>query len=100
GDARRARLWGGRARRLVRRRIAPRVMIEAMAEAYTREQRQRLSDAVRAGEALVCPACGERVVKRAVEPRDDVSYVRRRVLLLCTACRRSVSVDVSAGGPP
>jgi hypothetical protein len=95
-----ARAWGARARRLERAAADGRAIMDAMAEGYTREHRHALDQAVRKGEALRCPVCGERVVESRVDPRADVAYVRRRIWLLCSGCRRSTSLDVSAGGPP
>lgn len=95
-----ARAWGARARRLERAAREGGAMMSVMPEGYTREQRNALEQAVRNGEELRCPACGERVMESRVGPRADVAYVRRRIWLLCSGCRRSTSLDVSAGGLP
>jgi hypothetical protein len=100
GERRKARLWAARARRLVRRRIAPELIEETMAEAYTRQQRQTLRAAVRAGAAVNCPACGEKLAERNAPPRNDIAYVRRRIVLICTGCRRSASFDITVDGQP
>lgn len=93
-----ARAWAARAKRLERAAADPAAIMHGMAEGYTREQRAALERAVREREALRCPACGERVVESRVAPRADVAYVRRRIWLLCSGCRRSASLDVTGDG--
>jgi hypothetical protein len=100
GAERVARLWSARARRQERAGAHRRVIIEPMSEAYTREQRGEIERAIRGGEAARCPACSEPLIERQVPPRQDVAYVRRRLWLVCPACRRTASVDVTAAGPP
>jgi hypothetical protein len=100
GAGRVARAWSARARRLERAHPDPRAIMEGMAAGYTREQRATLERAVRQGEALCCPVCGERVAESRLAPRRDVAYVRQRVWLLCSGCRRSATLDVSEGGRP
>jgi hypothetical protein len=100
GAPRFARAWAARARRLERARAQDGVIIDAMAETYSREQRGEIERAVRAGVAVDCPECGEPLVESHVPPRRDVAYVRRRLWLLCPGCRRSASVDVTADGRP
>ena len=92
-----ARAWAARAKRLERAAPDPAAIMHDMAEGYTREQRTALERAVREREELRCPACGERVVESRVAARADVAYVRRRIWLLCSGCRRAASLDVSAG---
>jgi uncharacterized protein with PIN domain len=61
---------------------------------YTREQRSMLEAALKQEQQpLRCPECGGEVRSQIVAPSPEVSYVRRRVWLLCTQCRRSASVD-------
>ena len=67
---------------------------------FTAAERRALTAALAAGEAPVCPGCETRLDAREVERPRSVSYVRRRVWLLCPACRRSGAVDVSEGGQP
>jgi hypothetical protein len=67
---------------------------------YDAAARRRLTEALRGGEPLHCPECGALLTRHAVEPRAELPYVRRRVLLICPTCRRSASLDVSAGAPP
>jgi hypothetical protein len=64
-----------------------------VSEGYTADQRRRLQDLLRAGQPLVCPACGGSLTQQRVAPPGEVSYVRRRVLLICTVCRRSAALD-------
>jgi hypothetical protein len=95
-----ARAWAARARRLERTTGENGVIMESMSETYSREQRGEIERSVRAGRSADCPACGERLVESHVPLRRDVAYVRRRMLLLCPGCRRSASVDLTAGGRP
>jgi hypothetical protein len=60
---------------------------------YDAETRRKLQAALHRGGELDCPACGARLVRQRVEPGDAVSYVRRRVLLICPSCRRTASLD-------
>jgi hypothetical protein len=62
-------------------------------EAFTHEEVRGLERAVREGAHPTCPVCAVRLDERAVLPRDDVSYVRDRIWLLCPSCRRSAVVD-------
>lgn len=77
--------------------------------AFSARERKALAQALRgAGEAgsagvLECPACGSELSRREVPPSKQVSYVRRRVWLLCPGCKRTGAVDVrdaTGGGPP
>jgi hypothetical protein len=45
------------------------------------------------GEHPECPDCSLRLDPTDIPPRDDVAYVRRRVVLVCRGCRRSVAVE-------
>jgi hypothetical protein len=62
-------------------------------EAFSRPQVRELERAVRAGAHPACPVCAVALDERVVPPRDDVSYVRDRIWLLCPSCRRSAVVD-------
>jgi uncharacterized protein with PIN domain len=61
--------------------------------AFTPDQRRALERLAAADGPLRCPACGGPLTRNPVGPTDRVSYVRHRVWLICTACRRSASVD-------
>lgn len=65
-----------------------------MAGGFTAAERRALEEALAAGESPVCPACGEALTRRAVPASKQVSYVRRRVWLLCPSCKRTGAVDV------
>lgn len=67
---------------------------------YTGAERKRLAAALAAGSEPRCPACREAVSVREVPRPEEVSYVRRRVWVLCPSCRRTGAVDVREGGPP
>jgi hypothetical protein len=62
-------------------------------EAYTHQQVHELEQVVRAGQVAACPECAVPLDERAVPPRQDVSYVRDRVWLVCPSCHRSAVVD-------
>lgn len=70
-----------------------------MAEAFTAAERRALERTLAAGGVPECPACGTALSQRPVPPSKQVSYVRRRVWLLCHACGRTGAVDVR-GDPP
>lgn len=60
---------------------------------FSRDQLATLGAAVRAGRHPACPACDARLDERSVPPREDVSYVRDRVWLVCPSCHRSAVLD-------
>lgn len=60
---------------------------------YTPEEEALIARRLRDGEPPSCPRCGERMAEEDVPPRSDVAYVRRRLLLVCAGCSRSVAVD-------
>jgi len=66
-----------------------------MVETYTREQRTVLAAALKQQAELRCPECGGAMTRQDVVPAANVPYVRHRVWLLCTECRRSVSLDTT-----
>lgn len=65
-----------------------------MAGAFTAGERKVLEQALGRGEDPPCPACGGTLSHRAVPPSRQVSYVRRRVWVLCPSCKRTGAVDV------
>lgn len=65
-----------------------------MTGAFTAEERHALGLALAEGETPACPACGAALSQRPVPPSQQVSYVRRRVWLLCPSCKRTGAVDV------
>jgi hypothetical protein len=64
-----------------------------MAENFNAAQRAELLSAWGAGVQLGCPACGAVVVARVIEPKRELPYVRRRVWLICSGCKRSLTID-------
>jgi len=64
---------------------------------YSPAQRRAMAEAARKGEPLRCPVCGGDLIREEVQPRRDVPYVRRRLLLFCPACRRAAAVDMTHG---
>jgi len=58
------------------------------------EERRRLAEAVARGEPARCPRCGARMAINPIAPSRALPYVRRRIWLICPACRHSVVVDV------
>lgn len=67
---------------------------------FSAAERRALAAALASGAEPACPSCGTRLDPREVRPPGSVSYVRRRVWLLCPTCRRSGAVDVREGGRP
>ena len=62
-------------------------------EAFTHQQVRELERDVRTGTRPYCPVCAVPLDDRAVPPREDVSYVRDRIWLVCPTCKRSTVVD-------
>jgi hypothetical protein len=60
---------------------------------YTRDEEERLLASLREGSPPECPRCGRRLVEEAVPPRPELPYVRDRVWLVCSGCRRSIVID-------
>lgn len=67
-----------------------------MSPSYSPAERRALAEAVRQGQHPFCPACGVALARHEIAPKPELPYVRRRVLLICPSCKRSVAVD--AGG--
>ncbi len=63
---------------------------------FSGAERRALAAALAEDRPLVCPACGGDVTRQPVLRPEGVAYVRRRVWLLCTACRRAGAVDLPA----
>ena len=71
--------------------------------AFSAAERRAIARALQAGDRPECPHCGAALTRRDVTPSAQVSYVRRRVWLLCPDCKRTGAVDapdVKGGGPP
>jgi hypothetical protein len=60
---------------------------------YTPDQRRALEAALDEGRTVPCPACGGAIAMQPVQPPAEVAYVRHRVLIICSGCRRSASLD-------
>lgn len=60
---------------------------------YDAEEERRILATVRESGRGTCPDCGVVMDERSVPPRQDVSYVRRRIVLTCPSCRRSLALD-------
>ena len=60
---------------------------------YTQADEREIEDAFRAGDALTCPRCGAALDLRPVPPRTDVSYVRDRLLVVCSSCHCTHVLD-------
>lgn len=69
-------------------------------ETYSAAQRRALAEGMEADVIPPCPECGAELAVREVEPSRQVSYVRRRVWLICPGCKRTAALDVTAGEPP
>ena len=72
-------------------------MNEGTTASYTAAQRRQLEHAVaRHGKGHAgphCPACDAVLTVTNVERDPRVSYVRRRVWVVCPSCHRSAAVD-------
>ncbi len=60
---------------------------------YTPEEEDRIVEALRSDDRASCPRCRAPLDRTEVPARGDVAYVRRRLWLVCGACRRSLVVD-------
>jgi hypothetical protein len=65
-----------------------------MAGTFSRAQRVALETALKQKEPLMCPECGIVLTQQSVVPPANVPYVRHRVWLMCTKCRKSAAVNV------
>ena len=71
---------------------------------YTAREKSDLMKQVAEGAANPpCPRCGNACAVIRTRPREDVSYVRDRVVVRCAGCLRSFGVEagwdgVEAGG--
>jgi len=63
---------------------------------YTQADEHEIEHAFRAGTALTCPRCGTPLDVRPVPPRADVSYVRDRLLVVCSSCHAAHVLDKKA----
>jgi hypothetical protein len=57
------------------------------------ERRALEAELARGVEQLQCPACDTPLSQQRVDPGAAVAYVRRRVLVICPACRRTAALD-------
>lgn len=64
-----------------------------MALHYTLQEERRLQEGVRRGETPSCPRCDGVLHLTSVSPTSRVAYVRRRVILQCSACGRKAVVE-------
>jgi len=64
-----------------------------MTKAFNAGQVEQIAQEVRTGEPPTCPECSVPLESRQVPPRTDVSYVRNRVWLVCSNCRRTAVID-------
>ena len=60
---------------------------------FTPAETRALEVEARDGSATKCPHCAIPMDQQAVPPRQDVSYVRDRILLVCPECRRTHVLD-------
>ena len=60
---------------------------------YTQADEHEIEAAFRAGNVLICPGCGTALDQRPVPPRTDVSYVRDRLLVVCSSCHGTHVLD-------
>lgn len=62
---------------------------------FTADEEKDLRESLRTGIPPECPRCKSGLEVHDVEPRKGVPYVRRRVWLVCSHCKRSVVVNRS-----
>jgi hypothetical protein len=67
--------------------------------AFDAAQRRQIAESIAKGFVIACPACQAPLTTSEVRPARGVPYVRRRMWVLCTGCRRTAAVDVP-GRPP
>jgi hypothetical protein len=60
---------------------------------YTSADESVIEHAFLKGDALTCPRCEIALDLRPVPPRDDVSYVRDRVIVVCSTCHATHVLD-------
>jgi len=60
---------------------------------FTPDEKARLTAHIRAGGSFECPRCGTALAAREIDPPEGVSYVRRRLWLVCGACDRTTVLD-------
>jgi hypothetical protein len=65
-----------------------------MAITFDAAQRKALELAAARGEPLRCPVCDIALSEQPVAHPPEISYVRRRLWLLCPHCRRTASIDL------
>lgn len=64
-----------------------------MGTEYSREEREVVTAAWRAGRRPSCPRCSKPLTREAVPGPPAVSYVRRRSWLRCPLCGSGVVAD-------
>ena len=57
------------------------------------EQRELLDAVARGAASPPCPRCGRTCAVIRARPRDDVAYVRDRLVVRCLRCGRSCQDD-------
>ena len=65
-----------------------------MTEPYSHDDIRTLEASVAGGLSLACPRCSAPLDRRDMPPRRDVSYVRKRIWLVCPRCHRNVVLDL------
>lgn len=65
----------------------------AMTPHYEPEEIRTLIRQLAGCESARCPRCRTRMTLTEVPPRDEVSYVRDRIWLVCGDCRRTAVLD-------
>ena len=60
---------------------------------YDAAEEKQILESMKSDGLGSCPDCAVVMDTRGVPPRQDVSYVRRRLILTCPSCRRSLVLD-------
>lgn len=64
---------------------------------FGRRERDLLLDEIKGGAARPsCPRCGGACAVIRTDPRSDLSYVRRRIVVRCSRCLRSCGAEVDS----
>ena len=64
-----------------------------MYEPFEAKETERIRAALSGGSQVACPRCGGRLDRTDLPARNDVSYVRDRVWLICTPCGAGLVMD-------
>ena len=67
--------------------------LRRMMRPFSAEEKEGIESAFRAGVPLRCPTCDVALDERPIAIPTAVSYVRRRTMVSCPACKGHVVLD-------